>query len=163
MGKQILSWGEMDGFRIMDQINPLDGRRGMADVEFENTLIPIWLVKSEWYPKTNISFLQDLALEFTWNPNVTFIGDQNVLFGNDDGGIWNPFVRFPDPTAPGGEVIFGSAIYNPNKPANWSSNGYEYAFRAKGVVNDFIVTLNYFYGLDNSPVFKFTGRSWRYP
>jgi hypothetical protein len=157
VGKQILSWGGMDGFRIMDQINPADFRRGFADVEFENNVIPIWLVKSEFYPKTNISFLQDLALEFTWNPNVTFIGDQNPLFGNDDGGIWNPNVRFPDPTAPGGEVRFGSAIYNPNKPANWSSNGYEYAFRAKGVINDFIVSLNYFYGLDNSPVFKFTG------
>ncbi|MBI5605567.1 MAG: hypothetical protein HY879_19730, partial [Deltaproteobacteria bacterium] len=37
VGKQIVSWGEMDGFRIMDQINPLDSRRGFADVEFENT------------------------------------------------------------------------------------------------------------------------------
>jgi hypothetical protein len=155
VGKQILSWGEMDGFRIMDQINPLDSRRGFADVEFENTLIPIWLVKSEWYPKLNVSWLQDLALEFTFNPNMTFIGDQNPLFGNDDGGIWNPFVRVNDPTVPFGEAYLGSAYYYTNKPANWSSNGFEYAFRAKGVVNDFILTLNYFYGLDNSPVFQF--------
>ncbi len=32
LGKQIVSWGEMDGFRLMDQINPLDSRRGFADV-----------------------------------------------------------------------------------------------------------------------------------
>jgi len=155
VGKQILSWGEMDGFRIMDQINPADFRRGFADVEFENNLIPIWLVKSEWYPKTNISWLQDLALEFTFNPNADFISDLNPLFGNDDGGIWNPFVRTFDPTLPFGEGYLGSAYYTTDKPPRWSSSGFEYAFRTKAVINDFILTLNYFYGIDNSPVFKF--------
>ena len=44
VGKQVVAWGEMLGTRIMDQINPLDQRRGMADVEFESTIVPIWLV-----------------------------------------------------------------------------------------------------------------------
>ncbi|MBI5446250.1 MAG: hypothetical protein HY900_34175, partial [Deltaproteobacteria bacterium] len=34
-GKQIVAWGESDGFRLMDQINPVDQRRGLSDVEFE--------------------------------------------------------------------------------------------------------------------------------
>ena len=50
LGKQIVSWGEMDGFRVMDQINPLDSRRGFGDVEFENTIIPIWLLRSRILP-----------------------------------------------------------------------------------------------------------------
>jgi hypothetical protein len=155
VGKQIVSWGEMDGFRIMDQINPLDARRGFADVEFENTLIPIWLARSEFYPKHNISWLQDLGLEFVFNPNADFITDQNPLPGNNEGGIWAPNVRFPDPTAPLGEVRLGSLIQYIDKPARWSSRGFEYAFRVKGVVNDAIITLNYFYGRDNSPIIKF--------
>jgi hypothetical protein len=157
VGKQIVSWGEMDGFRIMDQINPLDGRRGMADVEFENTIIPIWLIRTDYYPQVQMSWLQDLGFEFIFNPNADFITDQNVLFGNDDGGIWNPLVRFPDPTAPPPHFVdrFGSSYYDTWKPARWSQKGFEYAFRAKGVVNGTIITLNYFYGLDNSPVFRF--------
>ena len=40
VGKQIVGWGETDGFRLMDQINPVDNRRGLGDVEFENTHHP---------------------------------------------------------------------------------------------------------------------------
>ena len=57
----------------MDQINPIDQRRGFTDVEFENTIIPIWLIKGEYYPKMNLGWLQDLGFELTMNPNVTFI------------------------------------------------------------------------------------------
>jgi hypothetical protein len=49
-GKQVVSWGEMDFLRVMDQINPTDDRRGFADVEFETTVIPIWLLRAEYYP-----------------------------------------------------------------------------------------------------------------
>jgi hypothetical protein len=156
-GKQIVVWGEMDGFRIMDQINPLDVRRGFADVEFENTLIPIWLLKSEYSPKLQTTWLQDLMLEFTFNPNADFITDQNPLLGNDDGGIWNPTVKFPDPTSPTGIARLGSAYYNIDKPNRFSYDGFEYAFRAKGMIKDTIVSLNYFYGVENSPVMKYTG------
>jgi hypothetical protein len=155
LGKQIVSWGEMDGFRIMDQINPLDGRRGMADVEFENTIIPIYLVRADYYPQLQLGWLQDLGFEFIFNPNAQFIPDQNVMPGNDAGGIWNPYLRFDDPTAPFGEVRMGSLVWFYDKPAAWSSKGFEYAFRVKGVINDTIVTLNYFYGLDNSPATRF--------
>ena len=50
IGKQIVSWGEMDAVRIMDQINPTDDSRGVTDVEFETTIIPIWLVRAMWFP-----------------------------------------------------------------------------------------------------------------
>ena len=62
LGKQVVSWGEMDAYRIMDQINPLDSRRGFADVEFENTIIPIWLLRTEYYPRISTSWLQDFGL-----------------------------------------------------------------------------------------------------
>jgi hypothetical protein len=155
VGKQLVVWGEMDGFRIMDQINPLDTRRGFADVEFENTLIPIWLIRTEYAPKLQTTWLQDLNLEFVFNPNADFITDQNPLVGNDDGGIWAPSVRIPDPTVPRGVDRFGSFYYNMSRPSRWSTNGFEYAFRIKGVVKDTILTLNYFYGVENSPVLKF--------
>ncbi len=154
VGKQIVSWGEVTAFRVMDQINPVDYRRGFADVEFENTLIPIWLLRSEYYPRIETKWLQDLAVEFVFNPNVTWIPNQDILLGNDDGGIWAPNIRFFAPGTPHNEIRLGSANYDVHKPNTWSEEGFGYAFRVKGVVKDFIVSLNYYYALDHSPVLK---------
>jgi hypothetical protein len=89
-GKQIVVWGETDGFRLMDQINPLDQRRGFADVEFESTIIPIWLMRLNYSPKLNSDWLLDLGFEFTFNPNAEFIPNQDILPGNDMEGSGRP-------------------------------------------------------------------------
>lgn len=54
----------MDGIRLMDQINPLDQRRGFADVEFETTIIPIWLVRANYSLPVHSRWLQNLGFEF---------------------------------------------------------------------------------------------------
>lgn len=163
VGKQIVSWGEMDGFRLMDQINPLDTRRGFADVEFENTIIPIWLLRAEYYPRITTKWLQDLAVEFVLNFNADHIYNQDIRLGNDDGGIWAPNIRFPDPAVPSGVDRVGSAIDEVDVPGRFNSKGYEYALRLKGVVYDTIVTLNAFYGYDNSPILKFANPANPFP
>jgi hypothetical protein len=150
-GKQIVVWGETDGFRLMDQINPLDQRRGFADVEFESTLIPIWLLRANYSPKLQSDWLLDLGFEFTFNPNAEFIPNQDIVPGNDMGGVWAPNVLISGPF-PRGEAHLGSLISNIHQPNLWSREGFEYAFRIKANILDTLVTLNYFYGLDNSPV-----------
>ena len=156
-GKQIVTWGEMLGIRLMDQINPLDSRRalGLNDIEFDYTPIPIWLIRSEYHPGITTSWMQDLAFEFVFNPNADNIHDLGVPLGNDEAGIWAPNIRIPDPTAPGGEVRIGSVTSNIEDPGSFNRKGHEYAFRVKGVVKDAIVTLNAFYGKENSPIVKF--------
>jgi len=151
VGKQIVAWGETDAFRIVDQINPADQRRGLADVEWETSIIPIWLVRAEYSLKQKPSWLQDLGFEFIWNPNPDFISNQPVKFGNDVGGIWSPNYYVAG-SFPFGEAHLGSMYTAIEKPKNWSSEGFEYGFRIKGVVKDAIITLNYFYGRDNDPV-----------
>jgi hypothetical protein len=151
VGKQIVAWGETDGFRLMDQINPLDQRRGFADVEFETTITPIWLVRADYYPKIKSSWLQDLGFEFIFNPNAEFIPDQGIQPGNDVGGIWAPNVLIPGPF-PFGEAHLGSTFNDIKKPKLWNHEGYEYAFRVRANLLGSLITLNYFYGLDNSPV-----------
>jgi hypothetical protein len=146
-GKQIVIWGEMDGFRIMDQINPLDQRRGMADVEFETTRIPIWLLRLG-YDQGNLqsSWLQELGYEFVFNPNVQFIRNQPILPGNNEGGIWAPNIE----TGP--NMRLGSAIRNIEKVRAFTSEGFEYAGKIRGVLWDSIISLNGYYGLDKDPV-----------
>ncbi len=154
VGKQIVVWGETDGFRLMDQINPLDQRRGFADVEFESTIIPTWLLRANYAPKLQSDWLLDLGFEFVFNPNAEWIPNQTILVGNDVGGIWSPNVLISGPF-PGGEAHLGSSIANIPKPSLWSRDGFEYAFRIKANILDTLITLNYFYGLDkqeNIPV-----------
>ncbi len=157
VGKQIVAWGETDGFRLMDQINPLDQRRGFADVEFETTIIPIWLLRAEYYPQLHTGWLQDLGIEFTFNPNADFIPNQPILLGNDDAGIWAPEILTPlppPPFGPGGKAHVGSAFRNIDRPEEFDSEGFEYGLRIKTIIKEAIVTLNYFYGRDNDPVTK---------
>ncbi len=155
-GKQIVAWGEMIGFRLLDQINPLDQRRGFIDVEFDSTIIPIWLMRSEYYLPTAAvpSWVQDLALEFTFNPNADFIPDQGIRTGNDEGGIWAPEITIPNPFPwiPATQARIASGVLNYEKPDAWDSDFFEYGVRLKGLIHGAYVTLNYFYGYNNAPV-----------
>jgi hypothetical protein len=151
VGKQIVAWGETDLFRLMDQINPLDQRRGFSDVQFETTVIPIWLLRAEYYPKIQSSWLNDLGFQFIFNPNAEFIRNQGIQPGNDVGGIWAPNVLIPG-SFPFGEAHLGSTFNDIRKPRAFNHGGYEYGFRVKGAIEGAVITLNYYYGLDKDPV-----------
>ncbi|MDD5007204.1 MAG: hypothetical protein PHU49_02455 [Syntrophorhabdaceae bacterium] len=148
VGKQVVVWGETDGVRIMDQINPLDQRRVLADVELETSRIPIWLVRLGYSQKNKPTWLQDLGYDFVFNPNVEFIRNQPVGPGNDVSGIWAPYV------VAGPNMRVGSITKSIDKVNAFSSDGFEYAARVRAVIYDAIVSLNYYYGLDKDPVLK---------
>lgn len=154
VGKQIITWGDMLGIRLIDQINPLDSRRalGLNDIDFDYTPIPIWLIRSEYHPGISTKWLQDLAFEFVFNPHADKINDQGTPLGNTDAGIWAPNIRIPATNHPLFRI--GSALSDIDEPGRLNSKAYEYAFRVKGVVYDTIVTLNAFYGRENSPIVK---------
>jgi hypothetical protein len=151
IGKQIVQWGETDGFLLMNQINPIDQRRGITDVEFENSLIPTWLIRSEYrvpgqYTPT---WLQDLNFQFIWDPNLDFAANQNIELGNTKSGIWAPYVV----AVPAGGLFPGApqaylAEYRDvlSKPDSLDPQGQAFAARISGTVMDARVTLNGYYG-----------------
>ncbi len=149
-GKQIVSWGETIGIRLMDRINPLDQRRGFADVEFETTIIPVWLVRAEYYPDIVTAWLSDVGIECVFNPNADFIPGQPIEPGNDAGGIWAPYI--PLGTAGGRRLVLGSLRKRIDEPRDWGSEGFELAVRIKALMWNSIVTLNYFNGVENDYV-----------
>ncbi len=160
VGKQIVVWGETDGFRLMDQINPLDQRRGLSDVEFETTVLPLWLVRAERYWQPESSWLQDVGLELVFNPNADFDPNRPIDLGNDVAGIWAPNVEVPlppPPYGPGGTARLGSLSRDIDEPDPWDPSGYEVGVRLRTIINDTIITLNYFNGRDNDPVYKVAG------
>ena len=136
VGKQIVVWGETDNQRLMDQINPVDQRRGITDVEFETTILPIWLVRSEYYFQPDSSWLQDLGLEFIFNPNADFREDEVITPGNDVAGIWAPNVKIPLPPLPifpNRYMHLGSLDSFIDRPDSFDDDGFEYGFRVKAV------------------------------
>src|SRR3990172_2946864 len=49
IGRQDLSWGETDGFRLLDMIEPMDNRFGFPLVEdLDDRRIPLWMVRPTW-------------------------------------------------------------------------------------------------------------------
>lgn len=161
VGKQIVSWGEMDFFRIMDSINPIDDRRGFSDVEFETTIIPIWLVRAEWWPEVNSGWLNELGVQFVFNPNAQWIPNQRLETGNDFGGIWSVAAELDNPLyemlGVGTPNLYVGApdLNSVIEPDNWSDEAFEYALRLSLMIKGSILTLNAFYGLENSPQLLF--------
>jgi hypothetical protein len=155
LGKQIVSWGEMDAIRIMDQINPTDDSRGPADVEFETTIIPIWLARLAYNKSLDNTLLQEFGLEFVLNPDAEFIPAKRLRPGNDVAGIWAPEVTIPlGEPYPMDYAYLGHQNEFLDRPSTWSSDYFEYALRMKLLMKDWLLTLNGFYGRNNYPAFK---------
>ena len=151
VGKQIVSWGEMDAFRIMDQINPVDQRRGVSDVEFESTIIPIWLLNASYFMPVDSSWLEDLEFQFVFNPNADFRGNEGLFAGNDASGVWGANVEA------GPNIYLGSFISDIEEPDEWDTDGFEYGIRLRAMIKGSLLSLHYFYGIDNDAVIRLNG------
>jgi hypothetical protein len=147
VGKQIVQWGQTDGFLLMNQINPVDKRRGITDVEFENNIIPTWLIRVEYrpLPERLPNWLQDLNFQFIFDPNADFAANQDIELGNTKSGIWAPYVRLNHPGPPP-NLYLAEYRDNLSKPDAWDPQGHAFAFRASGTVFEGVATLNAYYG-----------------
>ena len=74
IGRQDLSWGETDGFRLLDMIQPLDNRFGFPLVEdLDDRRIPLWMVRPV-LSLGSVGPVTNLSLEGYWVPGT--IDDQ---------------------------------------------------------------------------------------
>jgi len=67
IGRQNLSWGETDVFRLMDLINPLDNTFGGPFEDPDDRRIPLWMLRASW----NFGYIGPVAsvtLEGFWVP-----------------------------------------------------------------------------------------------
>ena len=146
-GKQQLGWGEADGIRLMDQINPLDMRKevGLRDAEegFHETRIPLWMVKFDFTPDFNFGSslgFQNLDLECTWIPDVKRAN--MIALGPREGGPWGqPLPDLPVPLR---------QLNVPDDFPERRDENFSYAVRLKGIFLDTFFTLNGYYGWNNN-------------
>ena len=143
VGKQVVTWGLIDGPDILNLINPQDGRRGDTESEFETSVIPIWMLRVEYNPDMSSTFISDLNIQFLFNPNADFIPSQEQGLGPDNGGI-----NFVPALGEG----FGSMDRTMITPDEWDSDGYEYGVQIQAFIGGTILNLNYFKGIANEMV-----------
>jgi len=165
-GRQQIGWGEADGLRLMDVVNPLDYRRDFAfyDTEgYEEVRVPKWMIKTEFYPG-NIGGLYDVGVELLWNPGD--IQETQTLLprfldahlaGGTVPGMWPVTIQqswgtwgVPMPFAP------LPVRLNVKERANTMSNS-EFGARIKFSFSDTFMTLNYWHGWDPGGILKYNG------
>jgi hypothetical protein len=49
LGRQLLVWGETDGFRLLDNINPLDNSFGGFLIPLDERRVPLWMLLGNYY------------------------------------------------------------------------------------------------------------------
>jgi hypothetical protein len=119
IGRQNLSWGETDIFRLLDRINPLDDTFGGSFEDLDDRRIPIWMVRGT-YNLGNVGPVSSLSLEGFWNPGM---GGQKV----------SPMAPFGTPFAfPMPASTVPTRVHKPEKTFESSRMG----ARLQGVLGD---------------------------
>ena len=73
IGRQILAWGETDGFRLLDNINPLDGSFGGFLIALDERRVPLDMVRMQYY-LGDLGPLSEMFVEGygSWDNDVGF-------------------------------------------------------------------------------------------
>lgn len=165
-GKQQIGWGQADGLRLIDVINPLDIRRGpFYDTEgYEEMRIPKWMLKTEFYTG-NFGPILDTAVEFYWNPgDVQETGEllPPLADVHKAGGVFVPG-QYPTGVqkqwgtwgVPQNFVPLPVAFYKKERTTALKNS--EYGARIKLNYKNTFITLNYWQGFQQDCVLNFRG------
>lgn len=133
IGKQQIVWGETDGLKLLDVINPQYFREFILD-DFGDSRIPLWSIKAE-LP------IEKLKIQLLWIPDLTY----HVLIDPD--APYFPKSALPEPPI-GIQTILGP-IEKPNNIVSDSDVG----LKLSALIRGWDITANYFYYYDDFPVF----------
>ncbi|EPJ53715.1 MAG: hypothetical protein OFPI_09700 [Osedax symbiont Rs2] len=136
LGKQQVVWGQADGLKILDVINPQNYREFILD-DFDDSRIPLWMMNAE------IPIGDDDSLQLLW------ILDQSYhRFANNgsDYQVTSPLL-VPQPVA--GIDIASFKLDKPNNIFKDSDLGLRYS----KFYNGWDLTFNYLYHYLDSPVY----------
>jgi len=65
LGKQQVVWGQADGLKVLDQVNPQSFREFILD-DFEDARIPLWMINAE------VELSDDSLLQILWIPDTSY-------------------------------------------------------------------------------------------
>lgn len=134
IGKQQIVWGEADGLKVLDVVNPQDFREFVLD-EFEDSRIPLWSVNAEIPIKA-------LTLQLLWIPDLTYHNIPEF----DAAYAFHSNVPQAPPMIP-------FEIRDPVRPNNPFKDS-DVGARLSAFVGGWDLTLNYLYHYDDAPVVR---------
>jgi len=134
VGKQQIVWGNSDGLKVLDIVNPQDFREFIYD-EWDDSRIPLWTVNVE-IP------LKNWLMQLIWIPDKTYhkIPEPNSTFS-----FTSPMIVSKPP--PGVKLNINS-IQRPKRFFSDSDMGIRFSRFWSG----WDITLNYLYHYDDVPV-----------
>ena len=136
MGKQQVVWGQADGLKVLDVVNPQDFQEFILD-DFDKSRIPLWMMNLEVpVSKANLQLL--------WIPDRTY--HKLPAFGAAYT-FTSPYIR---PTPPPGTPVQIAPIIRPTRFLEDSDAG----ARLSGFVRGWDLTLNYLYHYSDVPVIR---------
>jgi hypothetical protein len=132
LGKQQIVWGQADGLKLLDVVNPQDFRRFILD-DFDDSRIPLWMLNLEM-------FLSSGDLQLLWIPDTSMhnLPEAGAIF---------------EITAPLADLLSNTpvtvgAIDRPDSVIKDSDIGLRWSM----FIDGWDVTLNYLYHYDDFPV-----------
>ena len=133
LGKQQIVWGETDGLKLLDVVNPQNFREFILD-DFEDSRIPLWSVKAEFDVK-------DIGVQLLWIPDNTYhiTQDFDAPF----------FTRSLFPTPPEG---VSAQLNKPKRPSRFFADS-DFGVKLTTFTKGWDVSLNYLYYYDDLPAF----------
>ena len=133
LGKQQIVWGQTDGLKLLDVVNPQNFREFMLD-DFEDSRIPLWSLKAEFD-------IADVGVQFIWIPDNTY----HITQGFDAPFFTkNLFKQLPDGVQ--------MQLENPVKPNRFLADS-DIGLKLSTFKEGWDLSLNYLYYYDDVPVF----------
>ncbi|WP_136481320.1 DUF1302 family protein [Cognatitamlana onchidii] len=133
LGKQQIVWGETDGLKLLDVVNPQNFREFILD-DFEDSRIPLWSAKSEFN-------ILNIGVQLVWVPDNTY-----HIIPSFDAPFFTSSI-FPKP--PDG---ISTIIRRPKRPNRFLEDS-DYGFKLSSFIKGWDVSVNYFYYYDDLPAF----------
>lgn len=135
VGKQQIVWGQADGIKLLDVVNPQSYREFILE-EYEDSRIPLWSVNYE------VDISDDASLQLLWIPDLTF----NELAEPD-----KTFAFTAPEIIPRASTDLGVRVLSTDKPDNGLSDG-EWGVKYSLFAGGWDLTLNYLYHYQDNPV-----------
>jgi len=136
LGKQQVVWGQADGLKVLDVVNPQSYREFILQ-GFDDSRIPLWMVNAE------IPIIDDDSLQLVWILDQTYHEFANT---GSDYQMTSPLL-VPQPVE--GMEIDRFDIHKPNNVLQDSDLGLRYSKFIKG----WDLTFNYLYHYIDTPIF----------
>ena len=136
IGKQQVVWGQADGLKVLDVINPQSYREFILD-DFDDSRIPLTMLNIE------IPLADESSLQVLWIPDLTY--NQNAEAGSPYQ-VSSPLLS---PKLPSGVSLGGFTQSKPSSAIKDSDFGLRYSM----FYEDWDITYNYLYHTLDAPVY----------